>query len=98
MCSQLHFPKRPFAECSYNVIGANALLCLLLRHRFDRSMVVAVIGSSTGARIWWLVVRAAVGRRGQRDLQLAVVVGGAVRHHCGGGSFGFAVALGEIVR
>jgi hypothetical protein len=79
MRGQLDLAKRSLPKSSDYMIGTNALFRLLLRDGLNGSMVDSIRGS-TSAGIGRLIVRASVGRRSQRDLQLAIIVS-PVRHH-----------------
>jgi hypothetical protein len=81
MNSQLHLAKRAFSQRPHDMVGADALLRLLLRCRLNRFVPVAILFSPC-AGIWRFVLCSAICRWGQRDLELAIFVG-AVRHHRG---------------
>src|SRR6266542_6340054 len=68
MCSQLDLTKRSFSKCSYDMVGTDALFRLLLRYRFNRSVIVVILGSArTG--IGRFVLGATVRRGRERDLE-----------------------------
>lgn len=78
---QLDLAKGALAEGLDDVVGADTLLGLLLRSRLNGSVLAAILVAAS-AGIGRLVLGSAVGRRSERDLQLAVLVG-AVGHHRG---------------
>lgn len=95
MRGQLHLSEGPFSQRTDDMVGADSLLSLLLRCRLNRSVMVAILRSTT-ARIWRLVLRAAVRRGRERDLELPIIVR-AVRHHGGvGGCFWVVDGRGGI--
>ena len=79
MDGQLHLAKGTLSQGSYDLVGADALLRLLLRCRLGELVRIAILGSSS-ARIGRFVLGATVGRGCKGDLELAVVIC-AVRHH-----------------
>lgn len=77
---QLNLSKAALSQRPDDLVGANPLLCLLLRLRLlGRAMRVPSIWTA-GAGIGGFVVRATVGRWSEGDLKLAIIVC-AVRHH-----------------
>lgn len=90
---QLHLSKGAFSQRTDNMVGADPLLGLLLRCRLNRSVVVAILRSTT-ARIWGLVLCATVRRGCKRNLELPIIVR-AVRHHGGVCWLLFGVVGGE---
>ena len=80
MYSQLNFAKGALAQRTDDLVGTDALLCLLLRRWLNGTVVVAIWTARAG--IGRFVVCATICGGSKRDLELAIFVG-PVRHHCG---------------
>lgn len=78
--SQLDFAKGALAQRPDDLVGADALFCLLLRRWLNGTVIVAIWTARTGIRRF--IVRTTVRGGCERDLELAIFVG-PVRHHCG---------------